>query len=71
MKLGASIILVTLLRASCQEDVSPFTFTAPTPYKQCDLSWGNDHYGPSEVNTFTICNSGDQLTSLSMILDGC
>jgi hypothetical protein len=39
-------------------------------FTQCDERWQGDIYGMPDSNE-TICDAGDLLTSLSMMIDGC
>jgi hypothetical protein len=49
----------------------PSEYKTPSQFYQCDPSWGDLHYGVIDVGTKTICEAGDKLTALAMVMDGC
>ena len=39
-------------------------------FKQCDLTWANEQFGPLDGPQATICDEGDLLTTIAMVLNG-
>jgi hypothetical protein len=70
MKINIAVLLIGFVAA---QDHFPtaYSYQSPSSFKQCDSPWGSDHYGIENVGYKTICDSGDKLTALAMILDGC
>ena len=56
-----------LFVAAC---ISTLSTSKPTEYSQCDSHWKNQYLSLNSTWP-SICDSGDQLTVLSMLVDGC
>lgn len=49
----------------------PTEYTCPSQFSQCDANWGGLHFGIEGVGSKTICEAGDKLTAIAMVMDGC